>query len=236
MGGAASSASVVVPLVVRLVRPESVLDVGCGRGAWLRCFGEHGVRRLVGMDGGYVEPGTLLIDPACFRAVDLNGPLREDERYDLALCLEVAEHLPARSAGPLVEFLTESAPLVLFSAAVPGQGGVGHINERWPAYWEGLFRRCEFVRLDPFRRHVFQDSRVEWWYQQNLFLFASGEAVRRSDALRAEAERAADTQAECVSRVVLDQLVAQTTTLRGALRRLSALAWAAVKRRAGWDG
>ncbi len=96
-----------------------------------------------------------------------------DRRYDLAVCLEVAEHLPEASASKLVRQLTSAAPAVLFSAAVPGQGGTNHINEQWPDYWDGLFGRHKLIRLDPIRRQVWQDQRGAWYYQQNLFLYGT---------------------------------------------------------------
>jgi hypothetical protein len=104
-------------------------------------------------------------------------------RYDLAVCLEVAEHLPESSAADLVRALTAFAPVVLFSAAVPGQGGVGHINEQWPAYWKGLFEQHGFYRRDPIRPRIWTNERVHWWYRQNIFLFASRQKVEESRAL-----------------------------------------------------
>src|SRR5205823_3545352 len=128
--------------------------------------------RLRGLDGPSVDASHLLIDPACFTPVDLARCPELAETFDLALCLEVAEHLPPRASRPLVRLLTRAAPLVLFSAAIPGQGGVGHRNEQWPDYWRARFAEFGYRRLDPVRRHVWQDPRVAGWYQQNLYLYA----------------------------------------------------------------
>ena len=93
-----ASARIVVPCVIDFVRPTSVVDVGCGVGAWLSVFQEYGVRRIVGLDGAYVDRSLLMIPhDACFN-VDLRSPFCLDETFDLALSLEVAEHLPPRSA------------------------------------------------------------------------------------------------------------------------------------------
>src|SRR6201993_3338176 len=139
--GSEESARIVVPIVLELVQPKHVIDIGCGRGVWLREFERNGVQKIFGLDGAYVQTAQLLIDPQFFRAIDLAGDWRIDGRYDLAVCLEVAEHLPARSAKCFVRTLASAAPLILFSAAVPNQCGIHHINEQWPAYWEALFEK-----------------------------------------------------------------------------------------------
>lgn len=226
---AAPSAQVVAPLLLRLVQPQSVLDVGCGEGAWLKAFQDQGVPRLLGLDGSYVDRSQFLLDSACFRAADLARPVELEESFDLALCLEVAEHLPARQSRPLVRLLTRAAPVVLFSAAVPGQLGVGHVNEQWPGYWEARFAEHGYRRLDPIRRHIFQDARVAGWYQQNLFLYASAQALAGSPALRAEADRCAGQEIELVYRHVLGRY----QSLRGLLRELPRALWRALRHRAG---
>jgi SAM-dependent methyltransferase len=189
------SARIIVPLVLRRVSPNSVVDVGCALGAWLRVFAEHGVQVIQGLDGNYVDTSKLLIKTANFTPVDLTeviegdlGPVVEkaNGRYDLAVCLEVGEHLPQSSASDLVRTLTTLAPVVLFSAAVPGQGGIGHINEQWPSYWKSRFEKHGFQRLDPIRRHIWKNQRVHWWYRQNIFLFAARELVDQSESLGEE--------------------------------------------------
>jgi hypothetical protein len=184
-----------VPHVLRKVRPRSVVDVGCARGAWLKVFAEHGAEVVQGLDGHYVDASNLLIGEANFTPVDLvetiKGDLspvmeKADGHYDLAVCLEVAEHLPESSASDLVRTLTTLAPIVLFSAAVPGQGGVGHINEQWPGYWKSRFEEHRFQRLDPIRRRIWKNQRVHWWYRQNIFLFAARDRIQHSESLREE--------------------------------------------------
>ena len=96
-----------------------------------------------------------------------------DQRFDLALCLEVAEHLPASSAPVLIESLVSAAPVVLFSAAVPEQGGVHHINEQWPSYWEKLFAERGLRKFDVIRPLIWNNCSIQPWYRQNLYLFTS---------------------------------------------------------------
>ena len=225
------SARVIVPLVVELVRPQSVVDVGCGRGGWLSVFREQGVEQIRGFDGEHVNRAKLLIDPTAFTGIDLARPFEVDGAYDLALCLEVAEHLP-RAAGPdLVGALVHAAPVVLFSAAIPGQGGTSHVNERWPRYWEELFAEHGYVRVESIRPKVCYDARVKWWYRQNVTLYASGAAVDARPALAAELEREPTAALEWVHVQVHGRQLLATSTLRGLLPRLPAAVRALVLRR-----
>lgn len=170
-GGTSQSARVVVPLVLEMLRPRSVVDVGCGLGTWLTVFSELGVDDYLGIDGDYVDTGMLEIPVANFRAWDLREPLRLDRCFDLVVSLEVAEHLPAESAPAFVESLSLLGPAILFSAAIPLQGGTGHENEQWPDYWADLFGAHDFVVVDCLRPRVWKNEAVQWWYSQNLLVF-----------------------------------------------------------------
>ena len=167
------SARAVVPLVMERFRPTSVVDVGCGSGAWLAVFGEHGVRDLVGVDGQHVRAESLRISPDAFVARDLAEPLGLDRRFDVALSLEVAHYLPRHAGVALVGSIAALAPVVLFSAAVPGQpGGPGH-NLQWPAWWAELFQSRGFRAEDWLRPLLWEDPHVDWWYAQNTILYVA---------------------------------------------------------------
>jgi SAM-dependent methyltransferase len=187
--GAMESAQAIVPLVIDLVQPRSVIDVGCGTATWLSVLHRHGVEDVLGVDGSYVDPAQLLIPAQDFIAHDLSDPIQLARRFDLALSLEVAEHLPAASAPTLVKSLVDLAPVVLFSAAIPGQGGIHHVNERWPDYWAALFAEHGFIPVDAVRPRIWTNLAVEPWYAQNMLLFVSRDALSRFPALKAEAER-----------------------------------------------
>lgn len=173
----------IVPLLLDLVPAKSAVDVGCGNGAWLAVLKEHGVADLLGLDGAHMNRRHLRIAEREFCTTRLDQPLSVARRFDLALCLEVAEHLPPERAPGLVRELCALAPVVLFSAAVPGQGGVGHRNEQWPDYWCRLFEAEGFEALDVIRLRVWDDPAVTWWYAQNLLLFANERALSENPKL-----------------------------------------------------
>jgi SAM-dependent methyltransferase len=177
------SARAVAQITCQLFAPKRVADVGCGRGAWLAAFREHGVNEIHGVDGDYVSRDKLLFDSANFTAVDLSRAFKIPGSYDLAICVEVGEHLPRNSSRSLVQALAQATSLVLFSAAVPGQGGSGHINEQWPSYWRSLFTAEGFGMFDPIRPRIRENNAICWWYRQNLVVFASQEAVLRHPSL-----------------------------------------------------
>lgn len=184
-GWARSSADVVAPLLIDLVAPDSVVDVGCGVGTWLSSFRAAGVTDVLGLDGGYVDRSRVDIPMEQFRAVDLEEPLPPGRRFDLAMSLEVAEHLPAERGSGFVADLVALAPVVLFSAAVPHQGGTHHVNERWPDYWSSLFAVHGYEPADCLRPRLWDDDRVAWWYAQNILVFVSPERPELLRALRA---------------------------------------------------
>ena len=169
--GASRSAAVIVPHVLEVIPAKSVADVGCGVGVWAAEFLRHKVQDVLGIDGVHVPHEQLKISPDRFVARDLSQGLNLNRRFDLAVCLEVAEHLPATRAESLVADLVSLAPAVLFSAAIPNQRGVNHVNEQWPEYWQKLFAVHNYRLLDCIRSAVWLDGRVEWWYRQNILLY-----------------------------------------------------------------
>jgi SAM-dependent methyltransferase len=171
--GAGPSAAVVVPLVLSLVSVKAVIDVGCGVGPWAAEFLARGVPDVWGVDGDYVDRSLLRIPLDRFVARDLTKPFQFDRVFDLAVCLEVAEHLPESRAGGLVADLTCLARCVLFSAAVPGQGGAHHINEQYLSYWVDLFERQGYEGVEAIRPWILGNNSVQWWYQQNIVMFAA---------------------------------------------------------------
>ena len=152
---------------------HSVVDVGCGVGAWLRTFAEMGVGDVQGVDGSWVDLDLLEISPAQFEEVDLEEPIKLGRRFDLAISLEVAEHVSSTNSNTFVESLSRLSDRVLFSAAIPSQGGVGHINEQPPEYWADLFLAHGYKQFDTLRHQIWRDHEIPFWYRQNVFLYVA---------------------------------------------------------------
>ena len=179
------SANIIAPLAMEMISPRSVLDVGCGLGQWLAAFRRAGAEIIRGLDGDYVQRDRLEIPLENFQAHDLTKPFTLDEHFDLATCLEVAEHLPELCARDLVQSLAATSPVVLFSAAIPHQPGREHVNCQWPEYWARLFAERDFVLVDALRHRLWDSPNVAWWYQQNLMFYVHHDALPRHERLRA---------------------------------------------------
>ena len=164
-------------------KPQSVVDVGCGHGTWLAVFVELGILEYCGIYGDYIDPSALDIPADRFIAADSAQPLRLDRRFDLVVTLEVAEHLPKTDASTFVQSLTELGPVVLFSAAIPFQGGENHLNEQWPDYWAHLFHNRGYRAVDCLRKKTWHNDKVEPWYAQNILLFVHPDEIASSPRL-----------------------------------------------------
>jgi SAM-dependent methyltransferase len=162
--------------LVTLHRPRSVIDFGCGRGTWLKAFSEHGAQRLVGLDGCWNSQDAMIDSSIEFIQCDLERIPPMTERFDLAISLEVGEHLSGDASQQLVSALCNASDMVLFSAAIPGQGGENHINEQFQSYWATMFVKCGYYPLDFFRPKLWLDKDVALYYQQNMFLYINGRA------------------------------------------------------------
>ena len=173
---AIQSAERIVPKVTGAMAIRSVVDFGCGQGAWLSVWARSGAS-VVGVDGPYIDRSHLLIDPENFHAADRAEPIDLGRKFDLVQSLEVAEHLPAANAEQFVNTLTAHGSYVLFSAAVPGQGGENHVNERPLGYWRAIFRDRGYVAVDYLRPLIVNDSAIARWYRCNIMLYVEDEVV-----------------------------------------------------------
>ena len=182
ISGSARSASALVPRILKLFPwVSSVVDVGCGAGTWLHQFHMRGVGRVLGLDGGGASVDLMQIEKSQFLRKDLALPFDLQEKFDLAMSLEVAEHLPVEFSKNFVSNLVQLSDVIVFGAAIPGQGGTNHVNERWPSYWAALFEKQGFLCFDVLRGDMWYDDRVEWWYRQNTFVFVN---KQRTDLVR----------------------------------------------------
>ena len=224
------SARQVCPLVLSFFPVKSVVDVGCGEGNWLRAFLENGVPQVLGIDGDYVDRSRLMIPQERFLSRDLTKAIPADVgRFDLAVSLEVAEHLSSDCAGQFVASLAALSDMVLFSAAIPGQGGTHHVNEQWPSYWKELFQERGYIMVDCLREQIWDNSDIEAYYRQNLFLCLRKEALPSVPALQRFVDRP-------VRDLIHPVYWGHDTNLRSAWMLFRTAALAEVKRRLGIKG
>jgi SAM-dependent methyltransferase len=161
----------IVPVLIKLFNPKSVLDIGCGTGTFLNIFQKHGVE-IMGVDGDWVNKEQLYINPSFFKTADLEKTFDLQKKFDLILCLELAEHLSETTADTLIDTLVNHGSRIIFSAAVKNQGGQNHINEQPFIYWQEKFKKRGFVFYDIFRPVFWNNENIQWWYKQNMFLAA----------------------------------------------------------------
>ena len=186
-----------VPLILELIDPKSVVDLGCGTGRWLAEFRRCGLD-VLGIDSENLPLEKLAIPRENFLVWDLTQRICLERRFNLAISLEVAEHLPETSADDFVASLTSLAPVVVFSAAIPWQSGTGHINLQWPEYWAGKFAAHDYVAIDSLRRKLWKEKEVSSWYRQNTLVYASRNHLQEGTRLHDEYLRTSADQLDLV--------------------------------------
>lgn len=165
--------SLIIPLIIQWVMPKSIIDFGCGEGAWLReALRQNNKLEILGIDGDYIDEKRLKIPRENFFAFDLRKRIFLNRKFDLAISTEVAEHLEADFADIFVENVTEASDQILFSAAIPGQGGTHHINEQWQAYWIDKFEKKGYYCDYSIRNYFWDEPKISSWRRQNLLFFS----------------------------------------------------------------
>jgi SAM-dependent methyltransferase len=163
------SAEIVVPFIIEQLKPNSVLDVGCGLGSWLKVFENYGVTDYIGTDGTYLNLEMVECDKSKIKLLDLEKYQNFSRKFDLVITLEVAEHLNESSADEFVKTLINASDNIVFSAAIPFQGGMNHINEQWMDYWSYKFEKEGYKVYDIFRMKFWNEDKVDFWYRQNMY-------------------------------------------------------------------
>jgi 2-polyprenyl-3-methyl-5-hydroxy-6-metoxy-1,4-benzoquinol methylase len=182
------SADCILEILWKYLQPLSALDVGCGIGSWLAALQHRGVKDVRGVDGPWQETASVVCDPLLLQVCDLEAGFALGRTFELVVCLEVAEHLSRAAADRFIASLVRHAPAILFSAAIPFQGGHHHVNEQFLQYWVAHFARHQFRPLDIFRGQIWDDSRVMWWLRQNIVLFAHKDLIQTNEKLRRVAD------------------------------------------------
>lgn len=218
------SAKEVVPLVIELIHPKNIIDVGCGLGTWLSVFQEHGIEDFIGVDGYYIDKKMLQISEEKFYQHDLEKPFQIDKQFDLVISLEVAEHLPREYAEEFVSSLVKLGPVILFSAAIPLQGGTNHFNEQWPDYWTQYFNKKDYMVVDCIRKQIWQNEKVNYWYAQNILMFVRQDYLENHHLLQRELEKTITLQLSLVHpKMYLESHNLKTKTIKESLAMIQEL-------------
>jgi len=192
------TAEVIVPIVLDLLNPKSVIDIGCGSGEFLSVFKKKGINDIFGVDGNWVKKENLLIPKNLFLPHNLEKPLKVNRKFDFVICLETAEHIHEKYAKTLVKSLTECGPIILFSAGIPFQYGTGHINEKWLDYWVELFEKECYLPIDCIRKKIWKNKDVSVYYKQNMVLFVKKNYIGKNKKLK---EMFKVSENSCLSKV-----------------------------------
>ena len=164
------AAKIILPKVLELINPKSVIDVGCGTGSFLSVLQDLNVHDILGVEGDWLDRDHLYVNPDIILIRDIQKPFTIERRFDLVINLEVAEHLKESSADKFVNTLVNLSDVILFSAAIPGQGGQNHINEQPTDYWVKKFEKYSYSFYDSLRMELWNEIDVDYWYKQNIFL------------------------------------------------------------------
>jgi SAM-dependent methyltransferase len=179
INGTTISAREIVPILLDNYKPKSVVDIGCGSGSWLNEFYKAGIKDILGIDGSKPDKNLLQIPKEKFISIDLENLSFQkiNKRFDLAISLEVAEHIKIKFSERFVDLLTKLSDVILFSAAIPYQGGTNHINENWTEFWIYLFNKKGYQEVDLLREKIWNNKKVNFWYKQNILIFIKKEKL-----------------------------------------------------------
>jgi SAM-dependent methyltransferase len=177
-GSAVRGAGVISESILRDLKPKTVVDVGCGTGALLEALRKRGCL-VFGLE--YSEAALGYCRERRLEVLKFNlerDILNTDRTFDVAISMEVAEHLPERTADRYVDLLTRLSSRIVFTAAHPGQGGRHHLNEQPQPYWFSKFRARSFDHDEElsksWREWWMAKGVVAAWYYQNLMIFHRG--------------------------------------------------------------
>ena len=152
--------------------PKSVLDIGCGIGAYLDIFKKYGAE-VVGVDG--IPKSASILKDSEYIVHDLSQPFFYDKLYDVVVCVEVLEHLTeGQSIDILNTIVKHAGNTIVFSAAVPGQNGENHINCQPIGYWLEKFSDLGWIPDVTESLGIRAISSMSW-FKHNLVVLHKGE-------------------------------------------------------------
>lgn len=174
------SANIIMKLVFDLCPIDSVIDFGCGTGTWINAARSNGAKHVLGIEGNWLQDEFLDNPDLDVQKLDLSKPIKINQKFDLAISLEVGEHLPPERAESFIEDICRTSQKVLFSAAIPNQGGTGHVNEQWQQYWAKLFSKLGYRAFDVIRPKIWSNSSIPFWYRQNIILYMHEDEIEHN--------------------------------------------------------
>ncbi len=152
-----------------------VVDLGCGTGVYLHEFEVRGVETIGYEHSARARRQAERLYGLKVRPFDVQEFKGVGRLADACLCIEVAHYLPPSLANLLVQHCARSAPLVIFSAAQPGQGGYGHVNAQPREYWIERFAalgyRLNVSTSSRLQDHLRTHLKRGFWLAANVCLF-----------------------------------------------------------------
>jgi len=169
--GSYASAYKILKYLTTFITIESIIDFGCGVGTWCSAAQNLSINNIMGVDQNLYDSSYMLIPNKNYLQRDLQKSVSLDMKMDLVISVEVGEHIESRYSHVFINTLCQHGDIILFSAALPYQGGTGHINEKPCSYWRDIFSDLDYIAIDCIRGVFWEDDDVEVWYKNNTILY-----------------------------------------------------------------
>ena len=169
--GSYISALEILKYIKSFIDFKSVIDFGCGMGTWCKAMEDLEIDNVLGVDQHVYDSEYMLISEEKYLQYDLRKKMPQSYTADLAISVEVAEHIEAEYSEIFIHNLCMCSDLILFSAALPFQGGTGHINEKACSFWNEIFSKFGYEAVDCIRPYFWNNDNIEIWYRNNCILY-----------------------------------------------------------------
>ena len=165
------SATKIIGYLTSFLDVSTVIDFGCGMGTWCLAARELGINKIIGIDQNPYNSEYMLISSDQYLQKDLRNTIDLDMSACIVISVEVVEHIEEEYGEIFVENLCRHSDIILFSAAIPHQGGEGHVNEKPCSYWSKIFASKGYCYIDCIRPAFWDDNDVAVWYKNNCILY-----------------------------------------------------------------